>query len=164
MLPGHLGKQPLHLVDPGRIGRGEMHMKPEMLSQAGVAGRMLVCCVVVTDTCTSRPWGTVGTVLSILTRNFLNSTARCRRWNGEITVPSLNVEGRKQARRAVPNIILRARLKGCRAALLTSAGSVIRLGPDFSHLPITPPRILVGSECLPATRGSHCPVLIPECR
>lgn len=48
-LAGHLGKQPLHLVDPGGICRCEVHVKPGMLGQPGVDGGMLMRGIVVTD-------------------------------------------------------------------------------------------------------------------
>lgn len=48
-IPGNLSKESLDLVDPGGVRRGEMHVKPGMLSQPGRDGRMLVRGVVVTD-------------------------------------------------------------------------------------------------------------------
>lgn len=46
-LPGHLGEQPLDLVNSGRIRRCEVHVEPGMLSQPGLNRRAFVDGVVV---------------------------------------------------------------------------------------------------------------------
>src|SRR5664279_6104302 len=64
------------LVDPAGAGRGEVHVEARVLGQPGVDRRRLVGAVVVTDQVHVQ---VVGGSSSILARNFLNSTARCRR-------------------------------------------------------------------------------------
>ena len=76
----------LHLVDPGRPGRGEVHREPWMLVQPAVDRGGLVGGEVVAD---QMHVEVGGAALSMAIRNFLNSTARCWGCNAEITVPSV---------------------------------------------------------------------------
>src|SRR5215211_3337991 len=84
-LVGQESKPPLHLVDPRRPGRGEVQVEPRMPPEPGRDRRGLVGAVVVTDHLNIQP---SGTALSIVVKNRLNSTARCRRCSWPITVPS----------------------------------------------------------------------------
>jgi hypothetical protein len=59
--------------------------------------------VVVATRCTS---SSAGTALSILTRNFLNSIARWRRWSSLMTVPSAILK-------AANRLVMRYRRKSC---------------------------------------------------
>ncbi len=84
-LGGEVGEPAFDLVEPGRPGRGEVNVEAGVAaSQSWMRGVLWVARLSQTRcTCSS-----AGTALSIATRNFLNSVARCRRCSSVMTVPS----------------------------------------------------------------------------
>ena len=77
------GEEPLDLVEPAGIGRGEMHLEPGVSGQPCFHCGRLVGSTVVAD----QMHGQVGGDFRVdLARNFSNSMERCRRCRLEMTV------------------------------------------------------------------------------
>src|SRR5216684_481514 len=81
---GKQGEEPLDLVEPGRTGRGQMHMPARPARQPVADQRRLVRGIVVDDEMQSRSRSTFA---SISSRNLRNSVARWRAKHFPITRP-----------------------------------------------------------------------------
>ena len=57
---GDESEEPLDLVDPGRVGRSEVHVEAGVLLEPGVDGRGLVGLIVVADQVDSQPFRDLG--------------------------------------------------------------------------------------------------------
>ena len=128
-----IGQEPepaFHLVDPRRSGRGECTWNGGWrATQSRIAGVLCVARLSQTRWTSSSP----DTGLSIATRNFLNSTARCWRCSSGDHRPIGDVERGEQAGYAVAGVVV--------GAPLGHAGIIGNTGWDRSRAcPISHPR------------------------